>query len=64
MNSHFTDLLKVVAGLELLLAKEQIASKAISNIQVASLESMARKGKIPSLVFKKEASLTGRPKHL
>ena len=64
MNSHFTDLLKVIAGLELILAKEQIENKAISNIQVASLESITREGKIPSLVFKKENGLTGRPKQL
>jgi hypothetical protein len=62
MNSHFTDLLKVVAGLELILAKEQIENKAISNIQVAGLEGIAREGKIAGLIFKKENSLTGRPK--
>jgi hypothetical protein len=62
MNSHFTDLLKVIAGLELILAKEQIKSKAISNIQVAGLEGIAREGKIAGLVFKKENGLTGRPK--
>jgi hypothetical protein len=62
MNSHFTDLLKVIAGLELLLEREQIESKAISNKLVASLESVAREGKIAGLVFKKEVGLTGRPK--
>lgn len=63
MNSHFTDLLKVIAGLELILDKEQIANKAISNKLVASLESIAREGKIAGLIFQKETGLTGRPKH-
>ena len=64
MNSHFTDLLKVVAGLELILDREQIDNKAISNKLVAGAESIAREAKIPSLVFKKETGLTGRPKQL
>jgi len=62
MNSHFTDLLKVIAGLELILDKEQIDNKAISNKLVAGVESIAREGKITGLVFKKETGLTGRPK--
>lgn len=44
--------------------KEQIANKAISNKLVASLESVAREGKIAGLVFKKlcENGEIGRPK--
>ena len=61
MNSHFTDLLKMIAGLELIVDKEQIANKAISNKLVAGMEGTAREGKIAGLVFKKEAG-KGRPK--
>lgn len=67
MNSNFTDLLKTIAGLELILDREVIENKSISNKLVAGLETIAREGKIAGLVFQKECkspnSLIGRPKY-
>ena len=64
MNKHFIHLLKVVAGLEIILDREQIENKSIDNKLVANLEDLARSGKIKGLIYQKEQGLIGRPKSM